>query len=119
MFENLLGEAKYAAITGLISNPIVLGMLNGGRLGRYAELLSLRCDREGYHASAKLRGSAEEVKVSVQKITFSTDCSSVKLEGFSSGAPWCLHILQDFVEGRSFAIPESARSALRPIAKLL
>ena len=119
MFENLLGDAKYAAITGLISNPIVLGMLNGGRLGRYAELLSLRCDREGYHASVKLRGSAEEVKVSVRSLAFTPDCSSVKLEGFSSGAPWCLHILQDFVEGRSFDIPESARPTLRKLSKLL
>ena len=119
MFENLLGDAKYAAITGLISNPIVLGMLNGGRLGRYAELLSLRCDSEGFHARARLLGSAEEVAVSARRIAFAPDCSSVKLEGISSGAPWCLHLLQDFVEGRDFDIPESARATLRPLAKLL
>ena len=47
------------------------------------------------------------------------DCSSVKLEGFSASAPWCQHLLEDFVEGRSFAIPEPARLPLRPLAKML
>jgi hypothetical protein len=59
------------------------------------------------------------VPVSVRNIRFAPDRSSVKLEGISSGAPWCLHLLQDFVKGRDFPIPEAARLALRPLAKML
>ena len=118
MFKNLVEEGKWAAVNSLISNPAVLKMINA-RLSRYAEILSLRYDREGFHARARLLGSAEEVPVSVRSIHFAPDCSSVKLEGISSGAPWCLHLLQDFVEGRDFPIPEAARLPLRPLAKML
>ena len=118
MFKNLVEEGRAAALNGLVSHPAVLKMANT-RLARYAELLSLNYGREGFHARARLLGSGEEVRVCVRSVVFSADCSSVKLEGFSASAPWCQHLLEDFVEGRSFAIPEPARLPLRPLAKML
>jgi len=118
MFKNLVEEGRYRTINSLVSNPAVVKMING-RFSRYAELLSLRYDGEGFHARARLLGSGEEVRVCVRSVVFSADCSSVKLEGFSASAPWCQHLLEDFVEGRSFAIPEPARLPLRPLAKML
>ena len=118
MFKNLVEEGRYRTINSLVSNPAVVKMING-RFSRYAELLSLRYDGEGLHARARLLGSSEEVGVSVRRIAFAEDCSSVTLEGFHSAAPWCRNLLQDFVEGCRFDIPEAARLALRPLARLL
>ena len=116
MFKNLFENGKNSAINALLSNKNTLALING-KLSRYGEVLSLQHSESGFHAEARLLGSAETIRVSVRKLAFSEDCSSVKLCGFSSSAQWCQHLLEDFVEGKEFDIPTEARPFLKPLAK--
>lgn len=116
MFKNLLENGKSAAINALLSNKAALALVNG-KISRYGEVLSLRYDESGLHAEARLLGSSETVRVSVQKLIFTEECSAVKLCGFSSSAPWLQHLLEDFVAGKKFDMPAEARPFLKPLAK--
>lgn len=116
MFKNLFENGKNSAINALLSNKNTLALING-KLARYGEVLSLQHSESGFHAEARLLGSAETIRVSVRKLAFSEDCSSVKLCGFSSSAQWCQHLLEDCVEGKEFDIPTEARPFLKPLAK--
>ena len=116
MFRNLLENGKSAAINALLSNKTAMALING-KIARYGEVLSLKYDARGFHAQARLLGSSETVRVSVQKLVFTEGCSAVKLCGFTSSAQWCQHLLEDFVEGKEFDIPLEARHFLKPLAK--
>ena len=116
MFRNLLENGKSAAINALLSNKAAMALING-KIARYGEVLSLKYDARGFHAQARLLGSSETVRVSVQKLVFTEGCSAVKLCGFTSSAQWCQHLLEDFVEGKEFDIPLEARPFLKPLAK--
>ena len=116
MFRNLLENGKSAAINALLSNKAAMALING-KIARYGEVLSLKYDARGFHAQARLMGSSETVRVSVQKLVFTEGCSAVKLCGFTSSAQWCQHLLEDFVEGKEFDIPLEARPFLKPLAK--
>ena len=116
MFKDLFETGKNTAINALLSNKSALALVNG-KISRYGEVLSLRYDENGLHADARLLGSSETIRVSVQKLIFTDECSAVKLCGFSSSAQWCQHLLEDFVEGKAFDIPAEARPFLKPLAK--
>ena len=116
MFRNLLENGKSAAINALLSNKAAMALING-KIARYGEVLTLKYDALGFHAQARLLGSSETVRVSVQKLVFTEGCSAVKLCGFTSSAQWCQHLLEDFVEGKEFDIPLEARPFLKPLAK--
>jgi len=114
----MLSKAKEMAINTALSSDMVIGLINK-KLARYGEVHSLRWDNEGFHGMVQLLGSAEIVAVNVRELVFAPDCSTVKLVGLTSSALWCQHLLEDFVEGRSFDIPENARVFVKPVAKLL
>ena len=111
-------SAKSAAINAALSSDMVIGLINR-RVSRYGEVRSLRYDAEGFHGVLQLLGSAEIVSVDVRELVFAPDCSSVKLAGLTSNVLWCQHLLEDFVEGRAFDIPENVRAYVKPVAKWL
>ena len=117
-FKELFAPAKATAINAALSSDKVLGLINKN-ISRYGEVHSLRWNNEGFHGMFQLLGSAEIVAVNVRELVFAPECSSVKLTGLTSSALWCQHLLEDFVEGRAFDIPENARVFVRPVAKLL
>ena len=116
MFKNLFENGKNSAINALLSNKTAMALVNG-KIARYGEILSLKYDDCGLHAEVRLLGSSETILVSVQKLVFTEDCSSVKLCGFRASAQWCQHLLEDFVEGKGFDIPAEARPFLKPLVK--
>ena len=117
MFDNIFASGKPALINNILSSKAALKLINS-RLSRYGELLSLRYENECFHAEFRLLGSSETVNVAMKKLVFTEECRAVKLGGFSSNAPWCQNLLEDFVEGREFEITEEARTFVKPLAKL-
>lgn len=118
MFAKLAASAKSTAVNAALSSDMVMGLVNK-KLCRYGEVRSLRYDEEGFHGMLQLLGSAEIVAVDVRELVFAPDCSSVRLSGLTSNIQWCQHLLEDFVEGRAFDIPENARTYVKPVAKWL
>ena len=117
MFDNILTSGKTALINNILSSKAALMLINN-RLSRYGELRSLRYEKECFHAEFRLLGSSETVNVAMKELVFTEECRAVKLGGFSSNAPWCQNLLEDFVEGREFEIAEEARTFVKPLAKL-
>ena len=116
MFSKLAASAKNTAINAALSSDMVMGLINK-KLYRYGEVRSLRYDADGFHGVVQLLGSAEIVAVDVRELVFAPDCSSVRLSGLASNVQWCQHLLEDFVEGRAFDIPENARTYVKPVVK--
>ena len=117
MFDNIFTSGKTALINNILSSKAALKLVNS-KLSRYGELLSLRYEKECFHAEFRLLGSSETVNVAMKELMFTEDCKAVELGGFSSSAPWCQNLLEDFVEGREFEITGEARTFVKPLAKL-
>jgi len=117
VFDNIFTSGKTALINNILSSKAALKLVNS-KLSRYGELLSLRYEKECFHAEFRLLGSSETVNVAMKELMFTEDCKAVELGGFSSSAPWCQNLLEDFVEGREFEITGEARTFVKPLAKL-
>lgn len=106
------------ALDKVLDGSMVRGAL-AQKIGRYAELLSLRTsDEGGIDAVLRLKGFAEEVRVHVRKLEFSADGSQFCVSEAWASREGVQALLEDFVlKKRWYNIPESFRPAAGLVKK--
>lgn len=114
MFESM----KVKTLNTLLSSPAVLGFVNK-KVDRYGLVDRLFVDESGYHAEVSLLGRGAALTIDARSIRFSEDGARVSLHGMKASELWLQHLLEDFLEGREFALPEAAVTALKPFRSML
>ena len=114
----MFASMRNKTLNTLLSSTAVLGFVNK-KLERYGMMEELFIDGSGYHAVIRLHGRETLLKLSVSAVKFSDGCTHVSLHGVSASELWLQHVLEDFLEGREFALPEAAVSALKPFRSIL
>ncbi len=67
---------------------------------------SLEALENGYQTRVLLNSADETLCVLIREIRVSEDKSRVSLHGFESNRKWLTHLLEDFVEGKEFDMPD-------------
>lgn len=113
-FDKLAGGAANM----LLNSDMVLDAING-YVDRYATVKRITKQDKCFTIEAQPAGSNELLTVVVGDISIADDNSSVSIGSLSANLPWAEHALQDFVQGRKIAVPESVRGVLGKVKTVL
>lgn len=74
---------------------------------RYANISEISKCGNGIHLKFRLLNDNRDINVDIRKVCLRDDGHVVSLYGFKSDSAWLQHILEDFVEGKKFLLPDS------------
>lgn len=74
---------------------------------RYANISEISKCGNGIHLKFRLLNDNRDINVDIRKVCLLDDGHVVSLYGFKSDSAWLQHILEDFVEGKKFLLPDS------------
>lgn len=93
-------------VNALINSATVLNLINS-KIERYASVKRIEKGDSGYLVCFMLAGDGSEITVRLGEIRLNEQKNAVLLHGLSSTMPWLQHVFEDFVEGKSFELPEN------------
>lgn len=114
----LLGNMKDSAANLFLGSDTALNLVNG-YTGRYAQVKGIRKNGDVFEFTVQPNGSAEIVSVRASQLSVADDNSGIAINSISASMPWVDHALKDFVQGRTFEIPEAGRSVVGTIKSFL
>ena len=109
ILDSLLNSGKNTLVSifnTILNSPCTLSIINK-KIERYANISEIHKYEDGFHLKFRLLNDDRDIIVHIRELCLNEDRRTVSLHGFQSDSAWLQHILEDFVEGKEFMLPDS------------
>lgn len=90
----------------ILADRYTLSIINKEK-ERYANISEIYKYGNGFYLKFRLLNDDRDITINIRNVCLTDDGHFVSLYGFKSNSAWLQHILEDFVEGKKFYLPDS------------
>lgn len=109
ILDTLFNSGKNTLVSifnAILNSSCALSIINK-KIERYAIVSEITKEENGFLLKFRLLNEDNDIVVYLKEICLNDDGRTVSLHGFQSDTAWLQHILEDFVEGREFLLPDN------------